>query len=126
MSDESLVALSRKVLSGSSYASEMARCRECGNDVAVEFRYCPWCATPQRRKLVEFFVGADADARKALRVSRYVPERRVRFSVWDETGTARAAVSLDEEEAARLAAFVATPRERRPTLLDELWALVRR
>ena len=106
------------------------RCRHCDAHVAVEFRYCPWCAEPQRRKLVEFFVGADADARKALRVSRYVPERRVRFSVWDESGTARAAVSLDEEEAERLASFVAWPARRRvrrgSRLLDDLRTLVRR
>jgi hypothetical protein len=94
--------------------------------VAVEFRYCPWCSTPQRRKLVEFSRGVDDDARKALRVSKYVPERRVRFSVWDESGTARAAVSLDDEEASRLAAFVARPQRRRVTLLDELRSLVRR
>src|SRR4029453_8821429 len=56
-----------------------------------------------RRKLVEFFRGTDTDSGRALRVSRYLPERRVRFSVWDETGTARAAVSLDDDEAARLA-----------------------
>ena len=93
--------------------------------MAAEFRYCPWCATPQRSKLVEFFRGADADEHKALRVSRYLPEERVRFSVWDETGTVRAAVSLDEEEAARLAEFVTPPR-RRPRLLDDLRALVRR
>jgi hypothetical protein len=104
----------------------VTQCRHCGEEVAVEFRYCPWCSTPQRRKLVEFFRGADADARKALRVSRYVPERRVRFSVWDESGTARAAVSLDEDEAARLAAFVARPEPRRTTLLAELRSLVRR
>lgn len=104
----------------------MARCRHCEEDVAAEFRYCPWCAAPQRRKLVEFFRGTDADSRKALRVSRYVPERRVRFSVWDESGTARAAVSLDDEEAARLAAFVTPPPTRRSRLLDDLRALVRR
>jgi ssDNA-binding replication factor A large subunit len=78
-----------------------------------------------RSKLVEFFRGVDADERRALRVSRYVPERRVRFSVWDEDGTARAAISLDEEEAARLAGFVAPPRTRRSGLLDDLRALVR-
>jgi hypothetical protein len=93
---------------------------------AAEHRYCPWCATPQRRKLVEFFKGAEEDAGRALRVSRYLPERRVRFSVWDENGTARAAVSLDDEEAARLAAFLAEPPARRPSVLDELRALVRR
>jgi len=104
----------------------MAECRQCGGATDARYRYCPWCAAPLRRKLVEFFVGADADARRAIRVSRYLSERRVRFSVWDESGTARAAVSLDEEEAARLAAFVASPPTRRSSLLDELRALVRR
>jgi hypothetical protein len=93
--------------------------------LASRFRYCPWCAEPQRRKLVEFFRGADADSRKALRVSRYLPERRVRFSVWDESGTARAAVSLDEDEAARLATYLAHPPPPRQRLLDDLRALVR-
>ena len=104
----------------------MTQCRSCGNALDAGYRYCPWCAAPQRRKLVEFFRGADADERRALRVSRYLPERRVRFSVWDENGTARAAVSLDEEEAARLAEFVGRPLGKRPTLLDDLRALVRR
>ncbi|HKX48182.1 MAG TPA: hypothetical protein VJM06_05925 [Gaiellaceae bacterium] len=101
----------------------MARCSHCEAEVAGEFRYCPWCATPTRSKLVEFFRGVDADEHRALRVSRYVPERRVRFSVWDESGTARAAVSLDDDEAARLADFVARPRSRRPSLIDDLRAL---
>jgi hypothetical protein len=105
----------------------MERCAQCGGETASAHRYCPWCAAPQRRKLVEFFRGTDADSRRALRVSRYLPERRVRFSVWDETGRARAAVSLDEEEAARLGAFV-TPQapSRWPRVLDDLRALVRR
>jgi len=104
----------------------MAQCGQCGGTTEARFRFCPWCATPLRRKLVEFFVGADQDAGWATRVSRYLPQRRVRFSVWDESGTARAAVSLDEEEAARLAAFVAPPPEHRPSVLEELRALVRR
>lgn len=104
----------------------MATCRACGGELEREHRFCPWCAAPQRRKLVEFFRGVDADAGKALRVSRYLPERRVRFSVWDESGTARAAVSLDEDEAARLAGFVGGSQAGRPSLLDDLRALVRR
>jgi hypothetical protein len=104
----------------------MVRCPHCEGETEAEYRYCPWCSAPQRRKLVEFFRGADADARRALRVSRYLPERRVRFSVWDETGRVRAAVSLDEDEAAKLAAFVSAPPARRPRLLDDLRALVRR
>ena len=99
----------------------MAQCRHCEMEVAGEFRYCPWCAAPQRRKLVEFFRGADDDSRKALRVSRYLPEQRVRFSVWDESGTARA---LDDEEAAKLAAYLAS-QPRRASLLEDLRALVR-
>jgi hypothetical protein len=103
------------------------QCRHCGSEIDGEFRFCPWCALPQRRKLVEFFRGVDEDEGRALRVSRYLPERRVRFSVWDETGTARAAVSLDDEESAKLAAYLAPPRPPvRPSLLDELRTLVRR
>ena len=104
----------------------MERCRQCGGETRVVYRYCPWCAAPQRRKIVEFFPGADDDKRRALRVSHYLPERRFRFSVWDETGRARAAISLDEEAAARLGEFVSVARERRPSLMDDLRALVRR
>ena len=39
-------------------------------------------------------------------MSRYLgDQRQVRFSVWDD-GVARAALSLDEEEALRLAVFL--------------------
>ncbi len=77
---------------------------------------------------MEFFRGVDDDAGRALRVSRYLPERRVRVSVWDDTGTARAAISLDDEEAARLASYLAPAQapSPRPSLLDDLRALVRR
>jgi hypothetical protein len=81
-------------------------CRECGESVDAQYRYCPWCAAPQRRKLVEFFAGTGAEAGKALRVSRYRDEGHVRFSVWDEAGVAEAVVSVDDGEAARLAAFL--------------------
>ena len=106
----------------------MERCPHCGEETAAVYRFCPWCAAPQRRKLVEFFRGVDDDRRRALRVSRYLPERRVRFSVWDETGRVRAAVSLDEEEAARLGAFVnpPAPLTRRARVVEDLRALVRR
>lgn len=104
----------------------MAQCPHCEREVAVEYRFCPWCAEPLRLKLVELFRGVGADEHRALRVSRYVAEERVRFSVWDETGTARAAVSLDVDEAARLGAFVVPRRTRSQTLRDELRALVKR
>jgi hypothetical protein len=102
----------------------MRTCRACGNGVEDRFRYCPWCAVPQRRKLVEFFAphpSVEGDAQKALRVSRYFGdediEPQVRFSIWS-VDSAEAAVSLTNEEAARVAAFLA-PQPRRP-LLDQL------
>ena len=100
-------------------------CIHCGEPVAAAFRFCPWCGTVQRRKLVEFFRGhALIDPRRSLRVSRYLrtPEQRghVRFSVWSERGEAQAAVSLDEVEAARLALFLRpSPRARRLRELAE-------
>jgi hypothetical protein len=99
-------------------------CRHCGNGVEDRFRYCPWCAVPQRRKLVEFFAphpDVPGDTAKALRVSRYFGSDdtppQVRFSIW-KTDAAEAAVSLSEDEAARLTAFLAPP-PRRP-LIDQI------
>jgi hypothetical protein len=113
-----------------------AACRQCGSSLEEAFRFCPWCAAPLRSKLVEFFRPhplVEQDARRALRVSRYLgpsaQERHVRFSVWNEEGRAEAAVSLDEDEALRLARFVAGPiprRELRPTFVDKLIAATRR
>ena len=69
------------------------------------FRYCPWCAAPQRLKLVEFFRGRASEEDKALRVSRYLhdelDERHVRFSIWSDARV-EAAVSLEDDEAERL------------------------
>ena len=93
----------------------MRACARCGGSVERRFRFCPWCAAPVRLKLVEFFrphPGIASDRGKALRVSRYVDgdaPGHVRFSIWHETGdraAADAAVSLGEDEAARLAAFL--------------------
>jgi len=82
-----------------------------------KFRYCPWCAAPQRLKLTELFrphpAIADGEGR-LLRVSRYFgdreEERHLRLSVWEDLGSARSraetAISLDEDEAGRLAAFL--------------------
>ena len=89
------------------------------------FRFCPWCAAPQRSKLVEFFRAHPRDGDKALRVSRYLTDdAHVRFSVWDGRGVATAAISLEEPEAQRLASFLAQPSAR--TLRDRLAALVAR
>ena len=104
----------------------MARCRRCGGTVEDPFRFCPWCAAPQRRKLVEFFRPHPRDAGRALRVSRYQgDESHVRFSVWDD-GVAQAAVSLEDDEACRLAAFLAATTgtaaggRRRGSILERL------
>src|SRR5919201_944338 len=91
----------------------MARCARCGGDVEKRFRFCPWCAQPQRRKIVEFFRPHPRDAGKALRVTRYLTEDpHVRFSVWNESGVAESAVSLDECEAGRVARFLWPPAKR--------------
>ena len=88
----------------------MRSCAECGGELEAAYRFCPWCAAPQRRKLVEFFRAHPRDEGRALRVSRYLTEDpHVRFSVWSADGVAEAAVSLDEDEAERLAAFLAAP-----------------
>jgi hypothetical protein len=76
-------------------------------EIEERFRFCPWCATPQRLKVTEFFSAHSRDRGKALRVSRYLgDEPHVRFSVWNEDGVAEAAVSLDPSEARRLARFL--------------------
>jgi hypothetical protein len=90
-----------------------------------EFRFCPWCATPLRRKLVEFFQPHGRDAGRALRVSWYLDDDpQVRFSVWDENGRATSAISLDEAEAARLASLLAR-RARRGSVPKRVAALFR-
>jgi hypothetical protein len=100
------------------------RCAGCGTEIEGSFRFCPWCAAPQRLKLTEFFFAHERDRGKALRVSRYLgEERHVRFSVWDEEGVAEAAVSLGEAEARRLARFIGPERaERARTTLGRLLA----
>jgi hypothetical protein len=90
----------------------MPECRRCAEQVDRAFRYCPWCGSPLRIKVTELFEGANG---KALRVSRYFGdeerEPEVRVSLWSETLDrnlrAEAAVSLSEEEATRLAGFLA-------------------
>ena len=42
----------------------------------------------------------------------------MRFSVWDESGVATAAISLDEDKARRLAAFLSRPAA--PTLRERI------
>jgi hypothetical protein len=87
----------------------MHSCARCGSSVGDAFRYCPWCAAPQRLKLVEFFRGRPSEEGKALRVSRYLhdvlEERHVRFSIWNDARV-EGAVSLDDDEAERLGQFL--------------------
>jgi hypothetical protein len=88
----------------------MGECRECGGELEARYRFCPWCAAPQRVKLTEMFAGAEeSDHGRALRVSRYLAEggQHVRFSIWDADGVAQAALSLEADEATRLKAFLA-------------------
>jgi hypothetical protein len=102
-------------------------CRSCGKNVEGEFRFCPWCATPLRRKLVDFFRAHERDHGSALRVSWYLDENpQVRFSVWDEDGRAAAAISLDEAEAKRLGALLTRRAVGRPrSISDRLASFLR-
>jgi hypothetical protein len=91
----------------------MRRCSHCSGSLEAGFRFYPWCGAPQRSKLVEFFQAhplVAGDRGKALRVSRYAgpgaEERHVRFSVWNDEGRAEGAVSIDDDEAERLARFL--------------------
>jgi hypothetical protein len=96
----------------------MAQCLRCGGELEERFRFCPWCASPQRSKIVEFFSAHPRDAGKALRVTRYLTDDpHIRFSVWNESGVAEGAVSLDEREAGRVARFL-RPVTRQASLLD--------
>lgn len=105
----------------------MGTCRQCAREVEAAFRFCPWCGHAQRLKLTELFfghAGLEGDSHRALRISRYlgdVPQdRHVRFSVWSDTSPGRtrveAAVSLDEDEAERVARFLSyAPEVAAPT-----------
>ena len=101
-------------------------CRHCGKGVEDRFRFCPWCAAPQRTKIVEFFAphpAVSADASKGLRVSRYFGSEdtppQLRLSIWSGD-SADAAIALADDEAARLAQFLAPTRVSRKPLLDQI------
>jgi hypothetical protein len=103
----------------------MRECRSCRSAFDERFRFCPWCGAIQRLKIVEYFTGlpvASGERDKGLRVSRYLSAPgHVRFSVWD-VGRVEAAVSIDESEARRLAAFLrrTDPEASRLRLADRL------
>jgi hypothetical protein len=97
----------------------MFQCVRCDRSLSESFHYCPWCGWEQEPKLTEFFhphAQIERERRGALRVSRYLaraaPKRHVRFSVWNKTGEAQAAISIDEPEARRLAQFLLADTER--------------
>jgi hypothetical protein len=103
----------------------MRECRSCRSAFNERFRFCPWCWANQRLKIVEYFDGfpvSATDERKGLRVSRYLnAPGHVRFSVWS-VGEVQAAVSIDEAEASRLAAFLRNtdPDPRRARFADRV------
>jgi hypothetical protein len=108
------------MLGGSTRSVSVQGCGRCGRRIDGRYRFCPWCASPLRSKLVEFFrphPDIDPGHARALRVSRYLgtppDERHVRFSVWDDEGVAEAVISLEESEADRLARFLLEPGGRR-------------
>ena len=68
-------------------------------------------AAPQARRVLRRLTSVEADAGKALRVSRYLADRHVRFSIWSEDAAVDA-VSLEEGEAERLAGFLTAPSGR--------------
>ena len=102
----------------------MRECRSCRSAFDERFRFCPWCGAIQRLKIVEYFGGvpvAPGEEDKGLRVSRYLTAPgHVRFSVWG-IGRVEAAVSIDEDEARRLASFLGgTDPAARPRLTERL------
>ena len=89
-------------------------CSQCANEVEDAFRYCPWCAAPQRTKIVEHFRAHPLLEQEpgGLRVSRYLRgTHHVRLSIWG-SDRAIAALALEEREAKRLAAFLTEIGER--------------
>ena len=90
---------------------KVSTCDHCGARVEPGFRFCPWCAAPQRLKIVEFFPADPTidTTSEGLRVSRYFGDHtHSRFSVWS-AGRTEAVVSLDSDESDRLGRFLSPP-----------------
>jgi hypothetical protein len=87
-------------------------CRGCGRSVDPEYRFCPWCASPQERKAVGLFPPhPDVDAPgRGLRVSRYFDPAdgppHTRLSVYDDEGRVTTVVALDTETTEKLGRFL--------------------
>jgi hypothetical protein len=91
-------------------------CVRCSRELADEFRFCPYCGTAQRSKIVEHFRGHPDIDDGWLRVSAYLTDpSHLRISIWRD-GEAQAVLSLEPQEAARLGRFLHTMTLRRETL----------
>ena len=87
-------------------------CRSCGQPIEREHRFCPWCATSQRRKVVALFPPhpeVEASGR-GLRVSRYFDPAdgppHTRMSIYGADGRVTCVVALDDESTNDLARFL--------------------
>lgn len=87
-------------------------CRSCGQAIEREHRFCPWCATPQRRKIVAHFPPhpeVQASGR-GLRVSRYFDPvdgpPHTRMSIYGPDGRIACVVALDDDSTNDLARFL--------------------
>jgi len=90
----------------------MRSCARCSHALADDFRFCPHCGAAQRIKVVEYFRGHPEIDDGGLRISAYLTEpRHVRMSIWRDA-RAESALSLEPDEARRLARFLLaiTPR----------------
>jgi hypothetical protein len=87
-------------------------CRRCGQAIEREHRFCPWCAAPQRRKVVAVFpphpeVNASG---RGLRVSRYFDPvdgpPHTRISIYGPDERIAGVVALDDDSTNDLARFL--------------------
>jgi hypothetical protein len=87
-------------------------CRSCGQPIEREHRFCPWCAAPQRHKVVALFPPhPDVDASgRGLRVSRYFDPAdgppHTRMSIYGPDERIAGVVALDDDATNDLARFL--------------------
>ncbi len=98
----------------------MRSCAQCSRELADEFRFCPYCGTSQRSKIVEYFHGHPEIDDGGLQVSAYLTSpRHLRFSIW-RGQRAEAVMSLDPDQAQRLGRFLlATVPARDPSRISD-------
>lgn len=91
-------------------------CVQCSRELADEFRFCPHCGVAQRSKIVEHFRAHPDIDDGWLRVSAYLTTpSHLRMSIWRD-GEAKAVLSLEPQEAARLGRFLHTVTLQRESL----------